>query len=631
MKLFKAFRLDTTNHLLWRDEERVPITPKAFDVLAYLVENSDRVVTQDKILEALWPETYVNPEILRKYILEIRKTLGDRPDKPEFIETLPKRGYRFVAPVIDELAAEPPESHTLEKAPALHAPEEKIEPGTVSFTQGTFSKRMVRMLAIATLLALVMATAVGGYFRSATDKTNVQSLHNTSIAVLPFADMSPGKDQEYFSDGLSEQLIHDLAKVSGLKIVGRSSSFQFKGKNEDLREVGRKLGVANVLEGSVRREGNHVRITAELIKAEDGFQLWSQTYDRKIDDIFAVQDEIARAATETLQLKLLGSNEVVASPLHSANPEAYEAYLQARYFTGRGTSKEDLGKALAYIDTAIRLDEKYAPAWALRASVQNMMAQFSLIDISEGSRRARDDAERAIALDPNLASAYLALAKTHISYDWDWDAANTCLTKAAALEPGSSEVFRIHSNLSTALGNLDEAIKLEERAVALDPLRANSHLSLGHLLYAAGRYDEAQGALRKALDLNPQAGFAYVSLGRILIAEGNPQQALVEIAKEPGELWKLTGEGLVYWALGRTRDSNAALAELTAKHESDAAYQIAQVYAFRGESDQSFAWLERAYKQRDAGLTVIKIDPLLKNLRHDPRYTELLKKMHLPT
>ena len=259
-----------------------------------------------------------------------------------------------------------------------------------------------------------------------------------------------------------------------------------------------------------------------------------------------------------------------------------------------------------------------------------MMAQFSLIDISEGSRRARDDAERAIALDPNLASAYLALAKIHISYDWDWDAANTCLTKAAALEPGSSEVSRIYSNLSTALGDLEKAIKFEERAVALDPLRANSHLSLGYLLYAAGRYDEAQGALQKALDLNPQASFAHVSVGRILLAQGNPQQALIEIAKEPSELWKLTGEGLVYWALGRTRDSNAALVALIAKHKNGAAYQIAQVYAYRGESDQSFAWLERAYDQRDAGLTVIKIDPLLKNLRHDPRYAELLKKMRLP-
>jgi TolB-like protein len=200
--------------------------------------------------------------------------------------------------------------------------------------------------------------------------------------------MRPAKDEEYFSDGLSEQLINDLAKVSGLKVVGRSSAFQFKGKNEDLRELSRKLGVANVLEGSVRREGNRLRITAALIKANDGFRLWSQTYDRELNDIFAVQNEIAGATTEVLQLKLLGSNDQpVASNLRSANPEAYQAYLQASYFIGRGQSKEDLGKALAYTDRAIHLDEKYAPAWALRASVQNMMAQFGLIDCRRAFER----------------------------------------------------------------------------------------------------------------------------------------------------------------------------------------------------------------------------------------------------
>ena len=244
--------------------------------------------------------------------------------------------------------------------------------------------------------------------------------NDTSIAVLPFTDMSPAKDQEYFSDGLAEQLINDLAKVPRLKVIGRSSAFQCKGKNEDLREVGRKLGVANILEGSVRREGNHVRITAELIKADDGFQLWSQTYDREFKDIFAVQDEIALAATEALQPKLLESNgQPVVSASRSTNPDAYQSYLEARYFAGRGASKEDLDKALAYTDTAIKLDERYAPAWALRASVQNTMATVSLTDVTEGFRRARDDAERAIAVDPNSALAYLALVHTQLFYDWD--------------------------------------------------------------------------------------------------------------------------------------------------------------------------------------------------------------------
>ena len=641
MKSFKAFRLDTANHLLWHDGDRVPLTPKGFDVLAYLVEHVGQVASQDEILEALWPETYVNPEVLRKYIQEIRKALRDRPANPEFIETLPKRGYRFVAPVTDETEVEPPELTTsysiAEQATVEQAIEEQPAEVTVEAeatplaVESPSRKRVLWKLAIVLVLAVAAAAVISAYFRPARSVANAPSLNDTSIAVLPFADMSPAKDQEYFSDGLAEQLINDLTKVSGLKVIGRSSSFQFRGKNEGMRDVGRKLGVANILEGSVRREGNRVRITAELIKADDGFQLWSQTYDREIKDIFAVQDEIALATTEALQLKLLGGNgQPLSSNLHSTNPEAYQAYLQANYFIGRGRGKEDLGKALAYADTAIKLDEKYAPAWAVRASVQNKMAEVELTEVTEGYRSARNDAERAIELDPTSASAYLALATNQIDYDWDWDAANTWLTKAAALEPGSTEILRVRSNLSWALGNLDQAINLREQAVALDPLRADSFLDLGYLLYVAGRYDRAQAELQKALDLNPQAAFGHFFLGLILISEGNPKQALAEIEKEPNEWGKLTSQALVYHELGREQDSNAALVELIAKHHSDSAFQIAQVYAFRGESDKSFEWLERAYQQRDTGLTEIKTDPLLKTLRHDQRFPLLLTRMRLP-
>jgi TolB-like protein/DNA-binding winged helix-turn-helix (wHTH) protein/Flp pilus assembly protein TadD len=632
MKSFKTFRLDTVNHLLWRDGERVPIAPKGFDVLAYLVEHAGRVVAQDELLGALWPETFVNPEVLRKYILEIRRALGDRPNNPEFIETLPKRGYRFIAPVSKESAAEPPVvpwSHATEE----HAIEEDDgSPAAPSEQEGSFIQRRLWKLAIIAMLVVVAAVGLVVYFLRARHERNAHPVTETSIAVLPFADASPARDQEYFSDGLTEQLIDDLAKVSGLKVIGWSSAFQFKGKNEDLRDVGRKLGVANVLEGSVRHEGNHVRITAELIKADDGFQLWSQTYDREIEDILAIQDEIALAATQALQVKLLGGNgQPVAANLRSANPEAYQAYLQAEYFSERGPSKEGFGKALTYADTAIKLDAEYAPAWALRASVQNMMAESGLIDPTEGFRNARDDAERAIALDPTLASAYLALAATQISCDWDWDAANTSITEAIVLAPGSVEVLRMRSYLSRILGNLDQAIRLYEQAVALDPLRINSYSGLGYLLYAAGRYQEAQAALQKALDLNPQATYVHLTLDKILIAEGKPQQAVVEIEKEPIEWGKFTGQALAYHALGREQGSNAALTALIAKYHTRAPYQIAQVYACRGEADKSFEWLERAYEQRDPGLPEIKSNPQFKTLHHDPRYGDLLKKMHLPT
>ena len=630
MKLFHSFRLDTANQCLWREYERVSIPPKAYDVLRYLVENPGRLITQDELLEKLWPDTYVNAEVIRKYILEIRRILGDRPDKPEFIETQPKRGYRFVASVTDEEPVEQPDrttSHQVRESPS----EQELTQTGQTRAESNSSTKNGRFWKLATVpvLAAIVLTVIGVYLRSARAGSSALSTNNVSIAVLPFADMSPAKDEEYFSDGLSEQLIHDLARVPGLKVVGRSSAFQFKGKNEDLRSVGRKLGVANVLEGSVRRDGNHLRITAELIKADDGFQLWSQTYDREINDIFAVQDDIARAATEAMQLKLLAGNGRQVSPRsRSSNPEAYQAYLQASYFGMQGQGKE-LSTALVYADRAIRLDQKYAPAWALRASVESKMAEVGLTDVTTGFQQARQNAQRALELDPNSAAAYLALATVQIDSDWDWKAAETSVTKAAYSEPGNVEVLGRRSYLSRISGNLDQAIELEKQAVALDPLRTGSQSTLGYMLYSAGRYDEAQAALQKALDLNPQSALVHLTLSKILIAKGNAQKAATEIEKESMDWGKLTGRALAYHALGREQDSTAALNALIAKYGADASYQIAQVHAYRGESDKSFEWLERAYKQRDAGLPDIKTDPLFKRLRSDARYAELLKTLHL--
>jgi tetratricopeptide (TPR) repeat protein len=304
--------------------------------------------------------------------------------------------------------------------------------------------------------------------------------------------------------------------------------------------------------------------------------------------------------------------------------------LQANYFMGQGYTREALDTALAYANQAIKLDDKYAPAWALRAAIQNRMGGFTLSDMTEGSRAARHDAERAIALDPNLASGYLALASTQNDYDFDWDAANASLTRAGDLEPGSAEVLRARSYLSRERGNLSQAIDLYKQAIALDPLRADFHLGLGYLLHVAARNDEARPELRKALELNPQAALVHATLSRILISEGKPQQAFVEVESETNEWGKLTGEVLVYHALGRKQDSDAALDVLIAKFQADSAYQIAEAYAFRGQTDRCFEWLNRAYRQRDGGLIDVKINPLFENLHRDPRYAEFLRTMRLP-
>ena len=631
MKSFHAFRLDTANQCLWRGQERVSIPPKPYDMLRYLVQNPGRLVTHDELLEKLWPETYVNPELIRKYILDIRKVLGDRPDKPEFIETVTKRGYRFIAPVTDESAAESPDSSTPQEN-ERKTTEEKAEPdGPRSEQKSASRKPMPLKAAITALLAVAVTTAIAGHYRSSRKGLSASSLNNTSIAVLPFADLSPGKDQEYFSDGLSEQLINDLAKVSALKVVGRSSAFQFRGKNEDLREVGKKLGVSNVLEGSVYRDRYHVRITAELVKADDGFQLWSQTYDREMKDIFAVQDEIARATTEALQLKLLGSNgQPVPSTFRSANPEAYQAYLQGQYFAARGLNKGDLQKALSFADQTIQLDPKYAPAWAQRARALECLASLALMDNTQGFRAARESVEKAIVLNPSLASPYLTLGMIQIDHDWDWNAADASLKKARTLEPGGAEVFYDRAYLARSLGRIDEAIELYTQATALDPLRADSHLALGYTLYLAGRLGEARDALQRTKELNPQISSLHLTLGKILLAEGHADRALAEMELETGEWEKFSGEALVYHALGRHQVADAALGKLITTHQNDCAYQIAEAYAYRRESDKAFDWLDRAYRQRDAGLPELKTGPLMSSLRADPRYVKLLAKIGLP-
>jgi TolB-like protein/DNA-binding winged helix-turn-helix (wHTH) protein/Tfp pilus assembly protein PilF len=626
MKSFLSFQLDQENHSLFRGQERLQITPKAFDVLCYMVEKAGNLVTQDELLEALWPETYVNPEVLRKYILEIRRALGDRPEKPEFIETVTKRGYRFIAPVTDENAVPAPYPATPDTTNVLIRPETTL-PGR----EGSSAKATRRKLAISLQLVVIAAVAIAGYFWHARTRGKAPSPGNTSIVVLPFADMSPGKDQEYFSDGLTEELITDLAKIPGLKVVARSSSFQFKGRNEDLRRVGQKLGVATVLEGSVRKDGDHVRITAELIKADDGFQLWSETYDRDISHIFAAQDEIARAVSDALQLRLLsGNNAAPPGGSPTTNSQAYEAYLQGQYFIARGQDKEDLEKALSYADQAIKLDAGYAPAWAQRAQVLQTLASVALIENADGFRRARESAEKAIALDPNLATGYMALGLVQINHDWDWEGADESLKKAGVLEPGSATVLGNRAYLARNLGQLEKAIQLRREAIALDPLRANFHLALGYELFLLGRFDEAKAALQRAQELNPQLSSLHLTRGTILLSEGHQLDSLAEMEKETGEWEKLSGESMAYYALQRREDSDHALNKLIATHQNDCAYQIAEVYAYRQETDQAFKWLDRAFQQRDPGVPEFKSNPLMRSLRGDPRYVELLKKMRFP-
>ena len=689
---FGVFELNLDAEELRKDGIPIKLPPQPVKVLALLASRAGQMVTRDEIQKEIWgEETYVDFEHgLNQCIKQIRTALNDNADKPLYVETIPRRGYRFLAPVVSKTVATPaprvtestsgiqsrvgifPISQNVDarQDPGVpgtetvtsdnHAPSQ-IEPSGLAppvalaqpwdnvseetsdcsvdtrlsvknpteLREPPTSKRRDRMLLMSAALALVIVATIAGVIWRARTR-NSPAAHDTSIAVLPFVDLSPGKDQEYFSEGLAEELINDLAKVPGLKVIARSSAFQFKGKNEDVRVVGQKLNVANVLEGSIRRDGNRIRVTTELTKTADGFQLWSEKYDPEMKDIISVQDEIARAVTSVLQMKLLGAGATATATRSTANPEAYQAYLQARYFFGLGSAQSDYEKALTYVNKAIQLDPNYAAAWALRSIVMQYGADGGFVDGTEGHRRAHNDAQRAIALDPNLADGFLSLGQYQIDYEWNWVAGEQSLKQAAQLEPGSADVVGLRAFLYRTMGNLNEAIDLQKQEVALDPLSVSSYRNLAFNLYAAGRYEEALSEVRKALELNPQTGKAHSIGGEILLAQGRIQEALAEIEQEPVEWARLTDEAIAYFALGRKQDSNAALANLISRHQAQGAFQIALVYSYRGELDKAFEWLDRAYQQRDAAMIVLKVHPLLQKLRKDPRYKELLGKLNLP-
>jgi eukaryotic-like serine/threonine-protein kinase len=480
---------------------------------------------------------------------------------------------------------------------------------------------LVPVWVLITVLALAAAFWLG--------RARIGSTGGTpSIAVLPFVNMSPEKNQEYFSDGLSEELLNDLAKIPGLRVVGRTSSFQFKGKNEDLRTVGGKLNVGTILEGSVRKEGQRVRITAQLVKAGDGFQLWSETYDRELNDIFAVQEEIARSVAGSLRVALLGGKTRTPSA-RGTNADAYNAYLQGRYFSER-RGKENLEKANGYYEQAIKLDPGYAPAWVGLAVAHSRQADSGYLPVQEGYRKAREAAEQALALDANLAEAHAAMGRIKRNYDWDWAGADASSQHALTLEPGNVVVIRDAAVTAAALGHFAEALVADRRATKLDPLSVQAHFNLGFHAYYAGRLEEAVAAFKKALELNPEYPAAHALLGKIYLAQGRPQDALAEMERDPDPAWRLYGLALTYHALGRKKEADSALAEYAAKYQTINAFQIAEVFAFRGGADLAFEWLERAYAQRDGSFSQMKGDPLLKSLENDLRYAAFLKKMRLP-
>ena len=480
------------------------------------------------------------------------------------------------------------------------------------------------------VVVLGAIVSIGLFFLGRYTAGNAAGLPQKSIAVLPLINESGDPKDEYFSDGLSEELIAALAQISGLKVIGRSSSFRFKDRKEEPRTIGEKLGVSTLLDGTVRKQGDRVRIVAELVNAADGIQLWTQTFDRQLKDIFDVQKEIARAVAQSLKVTLLGTDSRSAQASTTDNAEAHNAYLQGHFYLVR-RNVEDFRKAISYYDQAIQLDPNYALAYAERGEASAFMGDLT------GQRptaypKARTDAEKAVAIAPDLAEARAALGFVLCLADWKFAEGLAELKRAKELSPANPTANDLLARIIVYLGRFDEAERQAREAVELDPLSTVTQGNLARVLFYAGKLDEADAVARKAAELQPTGAGTHRFQVLIAALRGDGEAALREAQLEPDPGFRRFELAVAHYVRGDRAAADAALADLIANAAREGfAYQIAEVYALRGEKDKAFEWLQTALDDRDAGMLGLSADPLLRGLRDDPRYKNLVAKVGLPT
>jgi TolB-like protein/predicted Ser/Thr protein kinase len=461
----------------------------------------------------------------------------------------------------------------------------------------------------------------------ATSTTSLRpTISEKSIAVLPFVDMSEKKDQEYFADGMAEEILDLLAKIPAMKVIGRTSSFQFKGKNADLRTIGTQLNAAYVLEGSVRKSGEQVRITAQLINTRTGAHEWSETYDRPIGDVLKLQDAIAAAVVRELQLTVAPAD--LSSRSTVKDGDAYDLVLRGRHAADRW-DQDGLDAAATLFKQALDRDATFADAAAALALTYERQGEEGYVAPADAFEHARRTALIALKLDPKSALAHRVLGVIHVIYDWDWAAAEREFRQVAILA-GSADAADGEALLSLALDRWDDALRQIKASLAQDPLHAGSFWVLSQIQIRRGHLPEAESAMRRALDIRPTFTWAHYYLGLVLLVRGDRNGALTEMQQEMTDFGQQQGLAIVYYALGRKADSDSALARMLKVQADTNAFGIAEVYAFRGQADEAMQWLERAYAQKDPSLYYVKGELPLTSLEENPRFKAFLRKMNLP-
>ena len=543
-------------------------------VLIALVDECGQVVSSEDLHARFWPNSYSAEHGLHKAISEVRTAFGDDPRAPRYIRTFARRGYSFICQDDNQAAPNTTRSQVVSDRDSLPMPT------------------------------------------------------SASVAVLPFVNISGDPNKEYFSDGLTEELLNVLTNIKELKVAARTSSFHFKGRTGNIAEIAERLGVTSILEGSVRQSKTRIRITAQLISAADGYHLWSKTFDRVLDDIFAVQDEIAAAVANALKVKLL--DEDGDHPISGGTKinEAFNAYLLGEHHRNRGDKEEAVRSAISAFRKAIDLDPEYAKAYVGLARAWSQMALNSFVTYEEGAGNMEAGVKRALDLSPQLADAHLTLGHLLFYLRQDLHGAHEAFDTALELSPGNADVQIEYSRIQCYQRHYEEGIAAARTALDLDPVSLTANHFLGHILYFSRRYDEAIPALRHTLEMEPGYPKPHYFIAMALYWQGEVEAAWEEVQQEPLDWMRWTASATILQRLGRLEEAEANLAKLSEEEDQEfATIQRAGIYAQRGDLEMAFKNLDLAVEYGDPGLSQVLVDPFLDPLRDDPRYNDLVHRL----
>ena len=642
--LFADFTLNLTRGCLLQGAREVKLRPKSFDVLKYLVENGGRLVSKEELIGAVWPDTAVTDDSLVQCLIEVRRALGGNGQ--HLVKTVPRRGYIFDAEVIEQT----PEGSELvyteeveriqlafddvqeERKPSSEHVDAAAQSDPRLLQRGGGRHRIAGLLILSTLAATIITFA---YLFSRDvargDKADTPALPERvtirSIAVLPLENLSGDPAQEYFADGMTEELIGKLAQIRSIMVISRTSVMRYKSGGKSLPDIARELKADAVLEGTVQRADGRVRVTAKLIHASTDSLLWARDYDRDLTDVLKLQSDVARAVANEIRIQITPDEQARLASARSIDPKAHEAYLLGRYHYSRD-NEQGWKRAVEYFERAIQIEPNYAAAYAGLSDAWIFRGLTGTVDFKEVESITRAAALKAIALDEQLAEAHLSLARIKQQYDWDWAGAEREIGRALELEPGRLEVHTDYGYLLMHVGRMDDAIREGQIVVQLDPVSSAAHSALGRFLYRAHRFEEALPHLLRAVELEPRGLTPNVRLGDLYVQLGRYEEAIAAYkkAKEVDPNGKNFQAALahVYALMGRRREARQMVSGLKANP-----YIIAAVYAALGDKDEAFRILEKAVEERQL-ITPIKVEPPLENLHSDPRWKALLRRMNFP-